>query len=158
MVLGKKRELGQYVTQLQVGDSFQMKSKIEDKDILIYLGLSDDANPVYIQHNYTVQTPYKKPIVPHVMLAGIVYSSINKHLPGPGSVVLSSHFDYPEVLYHYAEIEMTLEVIALHLNKNEVTFSVHITDENDRNVLQGKLRVAPPVPLKPLHVHAFENF
>ncbi|MDQ0164176.1 hypothetical protein J2S11_000075 [Bacillus horti] len=156
--MGKKRALGQYVDQIQVGDSFHTESNIEDKDILIYLGLSDDANPVYIQHNYAVQTAYQKPIVPHVMLVGIVYSSINKHIPGPGSVVLSSQFEFPEVLYHYAKIDTHLDVIALHPKQNEVTFSVLIKDEQSRTVLRGKVKVAPPLPLKPLHENAFENF
>jgi 3-hydroxybutyryl-CoA dehydratase len=158
MILGKKRKIGRQIDQLHVGDSFETKLKIEDKDILLYLGLSDDTNPVYIQHNYTEQTPYHKPVVPHAMLVGLLYSSVNKHLPGPGSVILSSSIDYPEVLYHYAEITLTMEVVDLHKDENKVKIFVNMMDQDNRNVLAGTLTVAPPFPLKPIHVNAFENF
>jgi 3-hydroxybutyryl-CoA dehydratase len=158
MILGKKREIGRQIDQLHVGDSFETKMKIEDKDILLYLGLSDDTNPVYIQHNYAEQTPYHKPVVPHAMLVGLLYSSVNKHLPGPGSVILSSALDYPEVVYHYAEITLSIEIVDLHKDENKVKLFVNMMDQDNRNVLAGTLTVAPPFPLKPIHVNAFENF
>jgi 3-hydroxybutyryl-CoA dehydratase len=158
MILGKKREIGRQVDQLHEGDSFETKFKIEDKDILLYLGLSDDTNPVYIQHNYAEQTPYHKPVVPHAMLVGLLYSAVNKHLPGPGSVILSSKLDFPEVLYHYSEVRLSIEVIDLHEDENKVKLSVNMLDKDKRNVLAGMLSVAPPFPLKPIHVNAFENF
>lgn len=158
MILGKKRKLGREVNQLQVGNTFETTLKIEDKDILLYLGLSDDTNPVYIQHNYTEQTPYQKPVVPHVMLVGYLFSSVNKHLPGPGSVILSSHLDFPEVLYHYSEIKLSLKVLECETKQNRVTLSVEMVDQDQRTVLVGKLDVSPPVPLKPIYMNAFENF
>lgn len=158
MILGKKRELGREVNQLQVGNTFETTLRIEDKDILLYLGLSDDINPVYIQHNYTEQTPYQKPVVPHVMLVGYLFSSVNKHLPGPGSVILSSQLDFPEVLYHYSEINLSMEIIERDVEQNKVTLSVKMDDQDQRTVLLGKLDVSPPGPLKPIYVKAFENF
>lgn len=158
MILGKKRELGREVNQLQVGNKFATSFKIKDKDILLYLGLSDDTNPVYIQNNYTEQTPYQKPVVPHVMLVGYLFSSVNKHLPGPGSVILSSQLDFPEVLYHNGEIKLDMEIIERDIEQNKVTLSVKMADQDQRTVLSGKLDVSPPAPLKPIYVNAFENF
>ncbi len=39
------------------------QASIEDKDLLLYLGLTDDANPLYIQHDYALQTPLGRPVV-----------------------------------------------------------------------------------------------
>jgi 3-hydroxybutyryl-CoA dehydratase len=158
MILGKKRELGREVDQLEVGNSFETAFKIEDKDILLYLGLSDDTNPIYIQHNYTEQTPYQKPVVPHVMLVGFLFSNVNKHLPGPGSVILSSRLDFPEVLYHYSEIKLSMKILECNVEQNRVTLAVEMVDQDQRRVLEGKLDVSPPAPLKPIHLNAFENF
>lgn len=158
MMLGKKREIGRQIEQLHIGDSFETNLKIEDKDILLYLGLSDDTNPVYIQHNYTEQTPYHKPVVPHAMLVGLLYSAVNKHLPGPGSVILSSYLDFPDVLYHYSEVTMSMKIIDQHEEDNKVKLSVNMVDQDKKNVLTGTLSVSPPFPLKPIHINAFENF
>ncbi|MFL6518092.1 MAG: enoyl-CoA hydratase, partial [Bacillus sp. (in: firmicutes)] len=89
MVLGKKRKLGRKIEEITVGEKLSMAEKIEDKDLLLYLGLTDDANPLYIQHDYASQTPFGKPIVPSIMLTGIITSAISRYLPGPGSHILS---------------------------------------------------------------------
>ncbi|NIK15709.1 acyl dehydratase [Saccharococcus thermophilus] len=81
----KKRKLGRNISEISVGEKLVINEKMEDKDLLLYLGLTDDANPLYIQHDYASQTPLKKPIVPAVMLTGMITSAISKYLPGPGS-------------------------------------------------------------------------
>lgn len=83
MLLGKKRKLGRKVESMSVGEKLKLTEKIEDKDLLLYLGLTNDGNPLYIQHDFASQTSYEKPIVPAIMLTGIVTSAISKYLPGP---------------------------------------------------------------------------
>ncbi len=85
MLLGKKRKLGRQIGEITVGEKLTLTEKIEDKDLLLYLGLTNDANPLYIQHDYASLTPYEKPIVPSIMLTGIITSAVSKYLPGPGS-------------------------------------------------------------------------
>ena len=60
MLLGKKRKLGREIKEMNVGEKLALTEKIEDKDILLYLGLTDDANPLFIQHDYASQTPFQK--------------------------------------------------------------------------------------------------
>ena len=46
------------------------------------------------RHDYAQKTEYEKPIVPSIMLMGIITSAISKHLPGPGSHAVSyTHLD-----------------------------------------------------------------
>ena len=91
MILGKKRRLGRKIEDITVGEKLKLTEKIEDKDLLLYLGLTNDANPLYIQHDFASQTTYEKPIVPTIMLTGIITSAISKYLPGPGSHIVEQH-------------------------------------------------------------------
>ena len=50
-MIGKKRKLGKKINELKIGDHYTTEKTIEDRDLLMYLGLSDDANPLYIQHD-----------------------------------------------------------------------------------------------------------
>ena len=68
--------------EITVGEKLSITEKIEDKDLLLYLGLTNDANPLYIQHDYASQTPYEKPIVPSIMLTGMITTAVTKYLPG----------------------------------------------------------------------------
>ncbi len=59
----KKRKPGRTIREIQVGEKLVFQASIEDKDLLLYLGLTDDANPLYIQHDYALQTPLGRPVV-----------------------------------------------------------------------------------------------
>ncbi|RDI44244.1 MaoC/PaaZ C-terminal domain-containing protein [Falsibacillus pallidus] len=158
MLLGKKRKMGRKIEEMTVGEKLTLTEKIEDKDLLLFLGLTNDANPLYIQHDYASQTPYKKPIVPSIMLTGIITSAISKYLPGPGSHILKQEIDFPKPVYHYATVQFLFEVTEVSLTNKTVTINVHATNEEDQTVVTGTLTVCPPHKMNGMNGTALENF
>ncbi|HWK24216.1 MAG TPA: MaoC/PaaZ C-terminal domain-containing protein [Ureibacillus sp.] len=137
-------KIGKKIDEIIVGEKLQLTEKIEDKDLLLYLGLTNDNNPLYIQHDYALGTPYKKPIVPAIMLNGIITSTISKHLPGPGSHIREQNIIYLEPVYHYETIEILLEVQHVDLDQNLVDIYVSAYKEKNIQVLDGILKVIAP--------------
>ncbi|MET3697299.1 acyl dehydratase [Bacillus oleivorans] len=144
MLLGKKRKIGRTVEEISVGERLSLTEKIEDKDLLLYLGLTNDANPLYIQHDYAAQTPFKKPIVPAIMLSGIVMAAVTKHIPGPGSHILKHEMEFHKPVYHYETVHFSFEVKKVETKEQTVTIAVEGTDEENQPVLSGILVVIPP--------------
>ena len=144
MLLRKGVKLGKKIDEIAVGEKLQLTEKIEDKDLLLYLGLTNDNNPLYIQHDYALETPFKKPIVPAIMLSGIITSAISKHLPGPGSHIREQNIIYLEPVYHYETIEILLEVQHIDLTQNVVEIYVNGYKEKNTQVIDGVLKVIPP--------------
>jgi 3-hydroxybutyryl-CoA dehydratase len=145
--IGKPRKIGKTIDEIVEGDSLSVTESIEDQQLLLYLGLTNDANPLYIQHDYASQTPYERPIVPSIMLMGIVTSAISKHLPGPGSHVVNFSVNFVEVVHHYETITFDFEVIKVDKMKEVITISVEAVNiENDR-VLDAVVLVQPPIKL-----------
>ena len=97
MIIGKKRRIGRKIEDISVGEKLKLTEKVEDKDLLLYLGLTNDSNPLYIQHDYASQTDYGRPIVPAIMLTGIITSAVSKYLPGPGSHIIAQQLAFPKV-------------------------------------------------------------
>lgn len=157
-MLGKKRKLGKKIKDLKVGDSFTTSSTIEDRDLLMFLGLTDDANPLYIQHDYASQTPFKKPIVPTVMVFGMISSIVSMHLPGPGSHIVKQNLTYPKPVYHYAEIRFNVEVTDVHVSDHTVELNVIGFDEEGDEVVHGALTVHPPYEPRSMNANSLENF
>ncbi len=89
MNIGKPRKIGKVLKISRKAIRYPLTESIEDNQLLLYLGLTNDANPLYIQHDYTQNTEYQRPIVPSIMLMGIITSAVSKHLPGPGSHVVN---------------------------------------------------------------------
>ena len=158
MILGKKRRIGRKVEEISVGEKLKLTEKIEDKDLLLYLGLTNDSNPIYIQHDYASQTAYEKPIVPTIMLTGIVTSAVSKYLPGPGSHVVGQQLSFPKAVYHYSTIDFLLEVIRVDQEGNVIDISVEARNEEEDIVISGVVTVTPPKVEERLTSQTMENF
>jgi MaoC like domain. len=143
--IGKPRKIGKTINQIEEGESLSVTESIEDNQLLLYLGLTNDANPLYIQHDYAQETPYEKPIVPSIMLMGIVTSAISKHLPGPGSHVVNFSVNFVEAVHHYETLTFDFEVIKVDKRKEMITISVEAVNEQKSRVLDAVVMVQPPI-------------
>ncbi|MCJ8009909.1 MaoC/PaaZ C-terminal domain-containing protein [Lederbergia wuyishanensis] len=144
MLLGKKRKLGRRLEEISTGEKLTLTEKIEDKDLLLFLGLTNDANPLYIQHDYASQTNYKKPIVPSIMLTGIITSAISKYMPGPGSHIIKQEIEFVKPVYHYDTIQFLFEVVKINQERRTISIQVQATDEQEETAIKGILEVCPP--------------
>lgn len=144
MNIGKPRKLGKTIEDIEEGDSLSLTESIEDKELLLYLGLTNDANPLYIQHDYAKKTEYSRPIVPAIMLMGIITSAISKHLPGPGSHVVNFSVNLVEPVFHYETLTFQFEVIKVDKMKGVVTLSITAVNEEEDRVLDAVVMVQPP--------------
>ena len=158
MLLGKKRKLGRKIEEMSVGEKLKLTEKIEDKDLLLYLGLTNDGNPLYIQHDFASQTVYEKPIVPTIMLTGIVTSAISKYMPGPGSHIVEQFLSFPKPVYHYSTIDFLLQVTSVDVEKNMVEIEVNATNEDGETVIEGKIKSTPPRLENKLTSQSMDNF
>jgi acyl dehydratase len=142
--IGKPRKIGRSIEDIEEGDSLSLTESIEDNQLLLYLGLTNDANPLYIQHDYTQNTEYQRPIVPSIMLMGIITSAVSKHLPGPGSHVVNFSVNFIEPVYHYETLTFEFEVIKVDKMKDVVTISVEAINTEDHRILDAVVMVQPP--------------
>lgn len=139
-----ERKQGKTIEKITQGDTLSVTERIEDKDLLLYLGVTNDANPLYIQHDYARQTEYHQPIVPSIMLMGIITSTISKHFPGSGSHVVNFSINFMLPVYHEETITFHFEVMKVDQMKEIVTVSVEATNEADHRVLDAVVLVQPP--------------
>lgn len=157
MLSGKKRKLGRTIEQISVGEQLVLTEKIEDKDLLLFLGMTNDSNPLYIQHEYASQTPHEKPVVPTVMLTGMMTSAISKYLPGPGSYILSHSAKFVKPVYHHETIKLLFEVTKVHPGQHMIEISVTGKNEQEEEVLESSFQVCPPYVLQWDNGQTLEN-
>jgi 3-hydroxybutyryl-CoA dehydratase len=158
MFFGKKRKLGRRIEEISTGETLTLTETIEDKDLLVYLGLTNDANPLYFQHDYASQTRYKKPIVPTVMLTWMITSAISKYLPGPGSNILKQEIEFLKPVYHYGTVQFLFEVTEVNKDNNTIKIKVHAVNDQNESVIDGLLTVCPPYRLEEMDGNVLDNF
>lgn len=148
MDIGKLNKLGKTINEIEEGQTMSVTEAIEDDQILLYLGLTNDANPLYVQHDYAQKTVYEQPIVPSVLLMGIVTSTVSKHFPGPGSHIANLSVNFVEAVYHYEMLTFLFEVIKVDKHKEDMTLSVEAVNTEGKRVLDAVVIVQPPMVYK----------
>ncbi|WP_040229143.1 MaoC family dehydratase [Bhargavaea cecembensis] len=148
MIFNRRRVSVRPISELTEGESLRITEKIDDRDLLLYLGLTNDSNPLYIQHDFARAAGYESPVVPAVMLTGIVFSSLSKHLPGPGARVLEQHIRFPEAARHESTLTFRLEINSIQPEEGFILVRVDGEDEGGRVVMEGEVKVAVPVLLE----------
>ncbi|WP_229704242.1 MaoC/PaaZ C-terminal domain-containing protein [Lysinibacillus alkalisoli] len=144
ILLHKNSKIGRSCNALVIGEKMHITEQITDQDLLLYLGLTNDNNPLFIQHDYAQNTIYKQPVVPPIVLNGIVFTAISKFLPGPGSYITVEQSKYIAPVYHYEIVELTLEVVTIDVANNEAGISFMMVNEKKQSVMEGLITVAPP--------------
>ncbi|GAJ25217.1 MaoC like domain protein [Liquorilactobacillus sucicola DSM 21376 = JCM 15457] len=135
---------GKTIDEIAEGDSLTVNESLSDRDILLYLGMTNDNNPLYIQNEYAREIGYKGPVVPPVLLTGIITSSISKLLPGPGSEVVNLSVNFMLPVYHDENVTFIFEVIKVDTMKEVITLSVTGTKNEDDRVVDAIVMVKPP--------------
>ncbi|MDR6226615.1 MaoC/PaaZ C-terminal domain-containing protein [Desmospora profundinema] len=158
MILGKKRETPREWEAVSVGETDEFLRRVEDRDVLLYLGVTEDTNPLFLQSVYAEQTPYGHVVVPPGLLLGWVTGRVSKRLPGPGSRVVGQRITFPEAARHSSAIRLRLKVIGKDDGRHQLTLEVIGEDEDGRRVIDGELDVLGPPPTNRLFRDAYENF
>lgn len=149
-MIGKPRKLGKTIHEIEEGETLSLTESISDQQLLLYLGLTNDANPLYIQLDYAEETEYEAPIVPSILLMGIVTSAVSKHLPGPGSHIVNFSINLIEEVYHEETLTFQFEVIQIDKMKEVITISVSAVNEQEERVLDAVVMAKPPKVLEPV--------
>ena len=71
----------------------------------------------------------------------MITSAISKYLPGPGSHIVSQDIEFPKPVYHYATVQLLLEVVEVNQDDHTVLVTVVGTNEKDEAVITGKVKV-----------------
>lgn len=151
-------ELGKTYEELTVGQKASFQRRVTKQDVLQYMGLSGDLNPLYADSAYAGRTRYDRPIVPANMLAGFAMGAVANVMPGLGSLTHAHTYrlHLPAVLGD--EVTAEMEIIACKPENRHVVIRYTQHNQHGKLLLEGEMEVEPPSKLKPILHHAYDNF
>lgn len=143
----KDIKIGKTIDEIKLGDSLTVTENIETRDVLLYLGLTDDDNPLYLQYDYSQLTKHKRPIVPPVLIMGILTSNVSKHLPGPGSMVVDFSIDMLAPIFHNSMLTFEFTVNRINEKREEVTIYVEGLNLEGERLVEAEIIAQTPEKL-----------
>lgn len=79
---------GMCLEDLSVGQSAAFSRTVSETDIVMFVGITGDTNPVHIDEEFAKRTMFKTRIAHGMLTAGLISTVLGTKLPGPGCIYL----------------------------------------------------------------------
>ena len=80
---------GYYIEDLTEGMTAAFGKTVTDADVLMFAGVSGDTNPVHLNEEFAIGTPFGGRIAHGMLTASLISTVFGTKLPGPGCIYLS---------------------------------------------------------------------
>lgn len=136
-----------YYEDLKIGMGATGKKTITDEDIIKFIDITGDDQPLHTDEKYAKTTRFGTRVVHGMLTASLVSGVLGTKLPGPGCILVSSSFSFIKPVKIGDTVEITVTVRGFHpTKKNLVLFQVSL-DVEKKPVIAGSASVW--VPSKP---------
>jgi len=124
--------------KLVIGEKAFIIKKFSKDDVLEYLKLSGDSNPIHFDDEYALNTPFKSCIVPGIMVGSLFGGLLGSELPGNGTIHLGQTMNFKNPVYINEEINVMIEIVKIRTDKPIVTFKTICIKENGDIGIEGE--------------------
>lgn len=124
--------------RFQVGDTFSTTESFRERDIMLYMGVTDDHNPLYLPGKEGAQ-------IPPIALIGAVTRTVSGQFPGPNSDLVELNFTINNPIYHHVTLTFHFEILRVDELKGYLTIHVITNNETtgEKNVMDAMITVLP---------------
>jgi len=135
------------IDELTIGMRVEKKYLISHEDAIKFSEMSGDWNPAHHDKEYAEQSIFKQRVA-HGMFSVIQFSGLlGMDLPGLGTLWLKQSVEFLKPAFFGNEYTAVVEVIAIELDTNTVTFSTECFDQEGHKIITGE-GVVKPIPAK----------
>ncbi len=135
---------GKSIDEIHVGDRAELVRQVERSDVLAFVEATGDENPLHGNDIFAARTPFKTPIAPGILMAGVISAVIGTRLPGAGSVYISQTLKFLRPVRVGDVITARVEVAEVLRERNRVRLTTVCVNDRGEEVLRGEAWVVPP--------------
>jgi acyl dehydratase len=126
---------------MRLGQRAQAIRTFTAADLIEYVDLTGDTNPVFADASYARELGLEGPLVPSGLLGGLFSYLLGTELPGRGTNYLKQRLLFPAPAYVDQALAASVEIIRIRPEKQLVNLSTVCTDPADNVVCSGEALV-----------------
>ena len=126
---------------IRLGDQRSIVKTITEADVLRFVELTGDNNPLHVDKAYAESTPFKEIVVHGMLGASFISTVIGTRLPGPGALWVSQQMEFLIPVRLGDALTITVEVIKKHEGERLLELETLITNQHGQRVLSGRGKV-----------------
>ena len=107
---------------MAVGMTASFSKTIPDADLVLFVGVSGDTNPVHLDEDYASGTMFKGRVAHGALTASFISTVLGTKLPGPGSIYVAQTLKFKAPVHVGNTVTARCEVIELIPERKFVIF------------------------------------
>ena len=107
---------------MALGMSATFAKTITDADLVLFVGVSGDTNPVHLDEDYAAGTMFKGRVAHGALTASFISTVLGTKLPGPGSIYVAQTLKFKAPVHVGDTVTARCEVIELLPERKFVIF------------------------------------
>lgn len=121
---------------MQVGDSASFTKTITETDVILWVGLTGDLNPIHIDKEYSKTTRFGDVIVPGLMVAGLISTTVT--MATFGNVYANQSIKFLKPVYMGDTITATATIVEKLEEKHMVKLETKCVNQKGEAVMMAK--------------------
>lgn len=121
---------------LNVGDSSSFTKTMTETDVVIWVGLTGDLNPVHIDKEYSKTTRFGDVLVPGIMVAGLISTAVTQATFG--NVYANQSIKFTKPVYIGDTITATATIVEKLEAKHMVRLETKCVNQKGETVMVGE--------------------
>lgn len=123
---------------LNIGDVETMTKTMTESDVLLWVGICGDMNPVHIDREYSRTTRFKDVVVPGLCVAGLISAAVTK--VAFGNVYANQTLKFIKPVFIGDTITASARIVDKLEAKRTVVIETICVNQNDEVVIIGEGR------------------
>jgi acyl dehydratase len=119
---------------MQINDTHSHSFRFSQTDVEAFARVTGDNNPLHLDADFAVQTPFKRPIIHGMLGASIFTKVLGTEFPGYGSVYLAQTLEFLRPMFVDTDYEATFTVQAIDPEKHTAKILGEIRDVQTKKV------------------------
>lgn len=136
--------LERYMDELRLNESATLSKTFTDTDISLYVAVTCDYSPVHIDERYAASTRFGGRIVPGLLVAGFLTSTIAPRLVGCFPVSTGDTFEFLAPVHIGDTIAATLTIAAVDLQTRSLRMEGRCENQHGNLVMRADAHMKFP--------------
>lgn len=128
---------------MAVGMTASFAKTVTDADLVLFVGVSGDTNPVHLDEDYAGRTMFKGRVAHGALTASFISTALGTKLPGPGSIYVAQTLKFKAPVHVGDTVTARVEVMSLVPERHFVIFKTQCF-VRDLLVIDGEATLKVP--------------
>ena len=127
--------------KLNIGDTAARSKMITDEDVRAFAAVSGDENPIHLDEDFAVNTPFGKRIAHGMLSASLISAVLANDLPGHGSIYMGQTLKFVAPVFIGDEITARVTVTSVRDDKPIAKLETVCVNQHNEIVIKGEATI-----------------